>query len=124
MSKERESTSEQKSEGAVRAQKARIRAQMKTLPLDVQDEIEKHCSENNNGEREGSHSRQAMTERALAYHKEFGTKRGSCEPVTDMSMPGDPEYGPTGNNQCACGKNTGHTLVVKCQACCTGKAVA
>ena len=37
------------------------------LPSDVQASINKHCSENNNGERAGSHSRAAMTERALHY---------------------------------------------------------
>ena len=46
-SKQQELSSDQgKSEGAVRAQKARIRAQMKALPLDVQYQIEKHCAEN------------------------------------------------------------------------------
>jgi len=37
------------------------------LPSGVQAEIEKHCAENNNGERAASHSRAAMTERALRY---------------------------------------------------------
>ncbi len=37
------------------------------LPSDVQASIDKHCAENNKGERAGSHSRAAMTERALHY---------------------------------------------------------
>ncbi|KKN77681.1 hypothetical protein LCGC14_0358070 [marine sediment metagenome] len=37
------------------------------LPTDVQASIDKHCAENNNGQRAGSHSRAAMTERALHY---------------------------------------------------------
>ncbi len=42
------------------------------LPLDVQHQIEKHCAENNKGERAGSHSRAAMTERALHYQEVCG----------------------------------------------------
>ncbi len=37
------------------------------LPSDVQASITKHCAENNNGQRAGSHSRAAMTERSLSY---------------------------------------------------------
>ena len=44
----------------------------KDLPVDVQDQIEHYCSENNNGERAASHSRQAMTERALHYQRLVG----------------------------------------------------
>ena len=109
-----------KSEGALRAQKARIRAQMKDLPKDVQASIEKYCSETT-GKRASSHSRQTMTERALAYQAKMGkaTAKGMTTTVTDTSKPGDPAYGPTGNQVCVCGKDTGHRLVVKCLACCT-----
>ena len=41
------------------------------LPADVQASIETNCAENNNGERAASHSRQAMTERALKYQEQF-----------------------------------------------------
>ena len=51
-----------------------------SLPADVLAEIEQHCSENNNGERAASHSRQAMTERALHYHRTVGQRRGSYAP--------------------------------------------
>jgi hypothetical protein len=44
------------------------------LPSDVQASIEKFCAENNNGERAASHSRQAMTERALDYQRQFGKR--------------------------------------------------
>ena len=110
-----------KTDGAVRAQKARIRAQMKALPRDVQASIEQHCSESKKGERAASHSRQAMTERALNYQAKFGktAAKTMTTTITDTSKPGDPAYGPTGNNVCACGKDTGHKLVVKCLACCT-----
>lgn len=66
-----------KTAGAMRAQTSRIRALMKSLPADVQAEIEKHCSENNNGERAASHSRAAMTERALAYQDKMGKRPGT-----------------------------------------------
>ncbi len=90
------------------------------LPADVQHQIELHCAENNNGDRAASHSRAAMTERALAYQVKMGRRRGECEPVTDLSKPGDSEYGPLGSNDCSsCGKSTGHELVVKCLACCS-----
>lgn len=42
------------------------------LPTDVQRQIEQHCAESNNGARAGSHSRAAMTERALNYQSMFG----------------------------------------------------
>ena len=63
-----------KTDGAVRAQTSRIRAQIKTLPADVQASIEHHYSENNDGARETTHSRQAMTERALKYQAMFGKR--------------------------------------------------
>lgn len=44
------------------------------LPLDVQRAIDKMCSENNNGERAGSHSRAAMTERALSHQTMTGRR--------------------------------------------------
>ncbi len=44
------------------------------LPSDVQASIEHMCSENNNGQRAGSHSRAAMTERALHYQAMFGKR--------------------------------------------------
>ena len=65
-----------KTDGAIRAQKARIRAQMKQLFADVQASIEKMCAENNNGDRSASHSRQAMTERALDYQAKMGKRPG------------------------------------------------
>ena len=46
------------------------------LPSDVQASIESMCAENNNGQRADSHSRAAMTERALSYQSMFG-KRSS-----------------------------------------------
>lgn len=46
------------------------------LPADVQASIERHCSENNKGERAASHSRAAMTERALAYQDKMGKRPG------------------------------------------------
>jgi len=42
------------------------------LPADVQANIERMCSENNDGIRAASHSRAAMTERALAYQRIAG----------------------------------------------------
>lgn len=71
-----EAEKQDKTAGAMRAQTSRIRALMKSLPADVQAEIEKHCSENNNGERAASHSRAAMTERALAYQNKMGKRLG------------------------------------------------
>ena len=72
----------------------------KDLPPDVQAEIEKHCSENNDGARSASHSRQAMTERALRYHKEFGGR-------------------PKPSGVClTCGGPVHHPKVVKCLKCC------
>ena len=44
------------------------------LPADVQASIETHCSENNNGARQASHSRAAMTERAIRYQQVFGKR--------------------------------------------------
>ena len=41
------------------------------LPLDVRQEIERMCFETT-GQREGSHSRAAMTEQALACQVQFG----------------------------------------------------
>ena len=39
-------------------------------------------------------------------------------------VPGDPAYGPNGDNTCIeCGKPTGHRLVVKCGPCCWGRNV-
>jgi len=52
------------------------RKTFKDLPSDVQAQIEKHCSENNGAERDGSHSRQAMTERALHYQSMLGNRPG------------------------------------------------
>jgi hypothetical protein len=72
------------------------------LPADVQASIEHYCSENNDGARAGSHSRGAMTERALGYHRLFGrTSRatGKCQ---------------------ACGGPVQHVKIVKCLKCCTG----
>lgn len=42
------------------------------LPLDIQQQINKHCSEANQGQRAGTHSRAAMTERALHYQEVTG----------------------------------------------------
>ena len=85
--------------GACRAQTARIRAQMSELPADVQNSIEKMCSENNNGDRAASHSRQAMTERALDYQAKMGNRPGKGMHVrTDKpswltpAKPGDVDY--------------------------------
>ena len=70
-----------------------------TLPIDVQADIERMCSENNKGVRSASHSRAAMTD--LKYHKMFG---GSKEPT----------------GKClACGGPVQHPSVVKCLKCCT-----
>lgn len=44
------------------------------LPADVQAGIESQCAENNDGQRSGSHSRAAMTERALRYQGMFGKR--------------------------------------------------
>ena len=44
------------------------------LPADVVAEIERMCSENNNGDRANSHSRAAMTERALHYQQVCGKR--------------------------------------------------
>ncbi len=82
--------------GACRAQTSRSRALMSDLPQDVQDQIELHCAENNKGERAGSHSRAAMTERALSYQAMFGKRHSvgisnnMC--VTDLLKPGEPGY--------------------------------
>ena len=46
-----------------------------TLPQDVIDQIEQQCFETT-GEREGSHTRAAMTERALAYQRKMGKRGG------------------------------------------------
>ena len=89
--------------GACRAQTARSRAQMKDLPIDVQAAIEKHCAENNGGARDASHSRQAMTERALKYQAKMGKQSV-----------------PTGKCQ-TCGGPVQHAKVVKCLTCCTGE---
>lgn len=43
--------------------------------------------------------------------------------IIGVPVPGDPAYGPTGNQVCSCGKDTGHKLVAKCLACCTGVTV-
>ncbi len=54
------------------------------LPLDVQAEIDHMCSESNNGEREASHSRAAMTERALSYQAMFGKRPSRGMPVSEQ----------------------------------------
>lgn len=47
-------------------------------------------------------------------------QRGRKRDHIGVTVPGDPAYGPTGNNTCkSCGKDTGHKLVVKCLACCS-----
>lgn len=160
--------------------KRKAKPTFKDLPADVQASIEKHCAENNKGDRADSHSRAAMTERALKYQERMGKRPGQGVSDSDMvvgdrtmeqdsnqsrdiapldvyseqrwtylqsqgyvwypsldrgwhkvkkligvPVPGDPAYGETGNNQCnSCGKDTGHKLVVKCLACCSGKVVA
>lgn len=54
------------------------------LPADVQQEIEKNCSESNNGARADTHSRHAMTERALDYQGKKGKRAEPYqEPVID-----------------------------------------
>lgn len=72
------------------------------LPADVQASIEKMCAENNNGARAASHSRQAMTERALDYQAKMGKRPA-----------------PTGKCQ-TCGGPVQHPAIVKCLKCCTG----
>ena len=47
-----------------------------TLPQDVLDAIEQQCFETT-GDREGSHTRAAMTGRALAYQRKMGKRGGS-----------------------------------------------
>ena len=71
------------------------------LPADVQSDIEHFCSENNDGERSGSHSRAAMTERAIHYQR----------------VRGKPRPRPTGSCL-TCGGPVEHPKVVKCLKCC------
>ena len=76
------------------------------LPPDVHAEIEKHCSENNNGARSASHSRAAMTERAIHYQR----------------VCGKPRPRPTGSCL-TCGGPVQHPSIVKCLKCCTGASL-
>ena len=74
------------------------------LPTDVLASIEKDCAENNGGARDASHSRAAMTERALHYQR----------------VCGKPQPKPTGVCQ-TCGGPVQHPLIVKCFQCVHGK---
>lgn len=76
------------------------------LPADVQASIERDCAENNGGARDASHSRAAMTERALTYQRVCGKHQPS----------------PTGACQ-TCGGPVQHPTVVKCLTCCTGETL-
>ena len=74
------------------------------LPADVLASIEKDCAENNGGARDASHSRAAMTERALHYQR----------------VCGKPQPKPTGVCQ-TCGGPVQHPLIIKCFQCVHGK---
>lgn len=85
------------------------------LPADVQASIERMCAENNNGARAASHSRAAMTERALAYQAMFGKRPGKFA-ETDRIMGRC-----FGKSIChTCGGPVQSPKIVKCLKCGTG----